>query len=192
MRAVIVKSLADLRRRRLQAAVIFVTVLFAMAAGTTALTLTSQTRDPYQIAFDKQRGAHLQVAFNATTDQKLLGNTPALIGASSFGGPYPASNIQFRFGDRKFFVDAVGRDNPGGAVEVLSITSGRWPVSNDEIVLTRSFSELNKISVGDRLKVTSVAQTPSLTVGVAIVLIHQFNAKPIIQRTTILPSSAPL
>src|SRR5256885_16366044 len=76
MRAVIVKSLADLRRRRLQAAVIFVTVLFAMAAGTTALTLTSQTRDPYQIAFDKQKGAHLQVAFNAATDQKLLGNTP--------------------------------------------------------------------------------------------------------------------
>ena len=33
MRAVIVKSLADLRRRRLQAAVIFVTVLFAMAAA---------------------------------------------------------------------------------------------------------------------------------------------------------------
>jgi hypothetical protein len=73
MRAVIVKALADLRRRRLQATVIFLTVLLAMAAGTTAVTLMSQTRDPYQIAFDKQRGAHLQVAFNATTDPRLLG-----------------------------------------------------------------------------------------------------------------------
>src|SRR2546429_214628 len=106
MRAVLVKTLADLRRRRLQAAVIFLTVLFAMAAGTTAVTLMSQTRDPYQIAFDKQRGAHLQVAFNATTDLQLLGNTPALIGASAYGGPYAVSNIQFKFGDRKFYVDA--------------------------------------------------------------------------------------
>ena len=133
MGAVIVKALADLRRRRLQATVIFLTVLLAMAAGTTAVTLMSQTRDPYQIAFDKQRGAHLQVAFNATTDPQVLGNTPALIGASASGGPYPASNIQFRFGDRKFYVDAVGRENPRGAVEVLSITSGRWPMANDEI-----------------------------------------------------------
>jgi len=191
MRAVIVKSLADLRRRRLQAGVIFVTVLFAMAAGTTALTLTSQTRDPYQIAFDKQKGAHLQVAFNAATDQKLLGNTPALIGASSFGGPYPASNIQFRFGDRKYFVDAVGRDNPGGAVEVLSITSGRWPLSNDEIVLTRSFSELNKITVGDRLKVTSVAQTPSLTVVGEAVDIDEGSADLSSQRAWMLPAALP-
>ncbi|TMC83201.1 MAG: FtsX-like permease family protein [Chloroflexi bacterium] len=191
MRAVLVKTLADLRRRRLQAAVIFLTVLFAMAAGTTAVTLMSQTRDPYQIAFDKQRGAHLQVAFNATTDRQLMSNTPALIGASASGGPYPASNIQFRFGDRKFYVDAVGRDNPGGAVEVLSITSGRWPLANDEIVLTRSFSELNRISVGDRLKVTSVAQTPSLTVVGEVVDIDEGSADLSSQRAWMLPAALP-
>jgi putative ABC transport system permease protein len=191
MRAVIVKALADLRRRRLQATVIFLTVLFAMAAGTTALTLMSQTRDPYQIAFDKQRGAHLQVAFNATTVPQLLGNTPALLGASASGGPYPASNIQFRFGDRKFYVDAVGRENPGGAVEVLSITSGRWPLANDEIVLTRSFSELNKISVGDRIKVTSVAQTPTLTVVGEAVDIDEGSADLSSQRAWMLPAALP-
>src|SRR5437879_13839115 len=134
MTAVIVKALADLRRRRVQAAVIFVTVLLSMAAGAIAVTLMSQTRDPYQIAFDKQRGAHLQVAFNPTTDRQLLGDTPSLIGAAASGGPYPASNIQFRFGDRKFYVDAVGRDSPGGAVDVLNFTSGRWPLATDELV----------------------------------------------------------
>src|SRR3977135_1101144 len=102
MRAVIVKALADLRRRRLQATVIFLTVLLAMAAGTTTVTLMSQTRDPYQIAFDNQRGASVQVALIACTAPRLLGNTPGLIGAPASGGPYPASNIQFRFGDRKF------------------------------------------------------------------------------------------
>ena len=191
MRAVVVKAVADLRRRRLQAAVIFVTVLFAMAAGTTAMTLMSQTRDPYQIAFDKQRGAHLQVAFNPTTDRQLLGDTPSLIGAAASGGPYPASNIQFRFGDRKFYVDAVGRDSPGGAVEVLNITSGRWPLAHDEIVLTRSFSELNKISVGDRIKVTSVAQTPTLTVVGEVVDIDEGSADLSSQRAWMLPAALP-
>src|SRR5438105_15279569 len=191
MRAVVVKAVADLRRRRLQAAVIFLTVLFAMAAGTTAMTLMSQTRDPYQIAFDKQRGAHLQVAFNPATDRQLLGDTPSLIGAAASGGPYPASNIQFRFGDRKFYVDAVGRDSPGGAVEVLNITSGRWPLATDEIVLTRSFSELNKISVGDRLKVVSVAATPTLTVVGEVVDIDEGSADLSSQRAWVLAAAAP-
>ena len=191
MRAIFIKALADLRRRRLQATVIFLTVLFAMAAGTTAVTLMSQTRDPYQVAFEKQRGAHLQVAFRPNTDPLMIQGTAATIGASASGGPYPASNIQFRFGDRKFYVDAVGRDNPGGAVEVLNITSGRWPVANDEIVLTRSFSELNKISVGDRLKVTSVAQTPTLTVVGEVVDIDEGSADLSSQRAWMLPAALP-
>ena len=37
MTAILVKALADLRRRRVQAAVIFLTVLLAMATGTMAL-----------------------------------------------------------------------------------------------------------------------------------------------------------
>jgi putative ABC transport system permease protein len=176
MIAVVRKALADLRRRRLQAAVIFLTVFLSMAAGTMAVTLMSQTRDPYQAAFDKQRGAHLQVAYSPTTDLQLLAKTPATVSAASFGGPYPVSNIQFKFGDRKFYVDAIGRDNPGGPVEVLNVTSGRWAHANDEIVLTRSFAELNRVSVGDRLKIVSVAQTPTLTVVGEVVDIDEGSA----------------
>jgi len=191
MTAVIVKALADLRRRRVQAAVIFVTVLLSMAAGTIALTLMSQTRDPYQAAFDKQRGAHLQVAFSATTDPQVLAKTPATIGATAAGGPYPISNIQFKFGDRKFNVDAVGRDNPGGPVEILNLTSGRWVRANDEIVLTRSFAELNNISVGDRLKVTSVVQTPTLTVVGEVVDIDEGSADLSSQRAWVMAAAVP-
>src|SRR5260370_39799729 len=82
MTAIIIKAIRDLRRRRLQAAVIFLTVFLSMAAGTMAVTWMSQTRDPYQAAFDKQRGAHLQVAFDAKTDLHRLAKTPAAIGAS--------------------------------------------------------------------------------------------------------------
>ncbi|TMB99857.1 MAG: FtsX-like permease family protein [Chloroflexi bacterium] len=189
MTAVIVKTLADLRRRRLQAAVIFLTVLLSMAAGTMAVTLMSQTRDPYQAAFEIQKGAHLQVAYKAGTDPQLLAGTPGMIGAAASGGPYAVTSIQLKFGDRKFFVDAVGRDNPRGDVEVLNITSGRWPQANDEIALTRSFSELNHISVGDRLKVTSVAQTPLLTVVGQVVDIDEGSSDLSSQRAWVLPAA---
>src|SRR5437899_3099004 len=191
MTAVIVKALADLRRRRVQAAVIFVTVLLSMAAGTIALTLMSQTRDPYQAAFDKQRGAHLQIAFSATTDPQVLAKTPATIGATAAGGPYPISNIQFKFGDRKFNVDALGCGCPYVPVEILNLTSGLWVLANDEIFLTRSFAELNNISVGARLKVTSVVQTPTLTVVGEVVDIDEGSADLSSQRAWVMAAAVP-
>jgi putative ABC transport system permease protein len=191
MTAILIKAISDLRRRRLQAAVIFLTVFLSMAAGTMAVTLMSQTRDPYQAAFDKQRGAHLQVAFDAKTDPQLLAKTPATIDASTSAGPYLVTNIEFKFGDRKFYIDAVGRDNPAGPVEVLNITSGRWPVGNDEIVLTRSFAEFNHISVGDRLKVVSVQATPTLTVAGEVVDIDEGSADLSSQHAWVLAAAVP-
>src|SRR5712675_2267007 len=120
MRAILIKAIADLRRRRVQATVIFLTVLLAMATGTMALTLMSQTRDPYQAAFAAQRGAHLQVTFHAGTDPHVLATTPAIIGASSAGGPYPATTLEFNHAGQRFNVAAFGRDRPNGDVEVLN------------------------------------------------------------------------
>jgi len=192
MTAILVKAIADLRRRRLQAAVIFLTVLLSIATGTMALTLMSQTRDPYQTAFQAQKGAHLQVEFNTGTDPKLLASTPAIIGASAFGGPYPATNLQFKYAGRTFYMNTFGRDNPGGDVEVLNITSGRWARANDEIVLTRSFSELNHVSIGEHVKVTSVPQTPTLTVVGQVVDIDEGSADLSSQHAWVLSSAIPL
>src|SRR3982074_1001106 len=107
MTAILVKAMADLRRRRVQAAVIFLTVLLSIATGTMALTLMSQTRAPYQTAFAAQKGAHLQVNFHATTDPQLLATTPAIIGASSAGGPYPATTLEVKHPRTTFFVEAT-------------------------------------------------------------------------------------
>jgi len=54
MNAIFIKAWADLRRRRLQAAVIFLTVLLAVGTGMMALTLMTQTSDPYRTAFAAQ------------------------------------------------------------------------------------------------------------------------------------------
>jgi putative ABC transport system permease protein len=191
MTAILVKAIADLRRRRVQTAVIFLTVLLSIATGTMAVTLMSQTRNPYDAAFQAQKGAHLQVTFNASTDPQLLATTAATIGAAKFGGPYPATNLQFKFGDRTFFLNTFGRDNAGGDVEVVNITSGRWARANDEIVLTRSFAELNHVAIGDHLKVTSVPETPTLTVVGQVVDIDEGSADLSSQHAWVLSSAVP-
>jgi len=176
MTAVLLKAMRDLRRRRLQAAVIFVTTLLAVGTGTMALTLIAQTRDPYQLAFDAQKGAHLKVAFDGRLDPSTIAGTPALIGATSYGGPYRATDVQFQSAGHKYLVTAVGRDNAGGNVGQVRITGGRWPSSASEIALTRSFADLNHISIGDRLKVVSVPQEPVLTVVAEVVDIDELRA----------------
>jgi putative ABC transport system permease protein len=176
MTAVLLKAMRDLRRRRLQAAVIFVTTLLAVGTGTMALTLIAQTRDPYQVAFDAQKGAHLKVAFDGRIDPGTIAGTPALIGATTSGGPYRATDVQFQSAGHKYLVTAVGRDNPGGDVGQLRIAAGHWPSSATEIALTRSFADLNHISVGDRLKVVSVPQEPLLTVVAEVVDIDELRA----------------
>jgi putative ABC transport system permease protein len=191
MTAVVVKAVADLKRRRLQAAVIFVTTLLAVGTGTMALTLLSQTHDPYQTAFEAQQGAHLQVAFDSRTDPGAMASTAQLLGATASGGPYSATSLEFQAGSRKFSVETFGRDDPGGAVEQLRITSGRWPSSNDEIALTRSFAELNNIPIGQKLKVVSVAQEPVLTVVAQVVDIDEGSADLSSQHAWMLSSAMP-
>jgi putative ABC transport system permease protein len=189
--AIIVKAFADIRRRRIQVAVIFLTVLLSTATGTMALTLMSQTRDPYHTAFEAQKGAHLQVYFSPKTDPQLLANTPSIIGASSAGGPYPATSLEFKHAGETFYVDTIGRDGAGGTVEQLRVTSGRWAQADDEIVLTRSFSELYKVSIGDRIKVVSVPAEPAMTVVGEVVDIDEGSADLSSQHAWVLPSAVP-
>src|SRR2546425_9944949 len=176
MKAIFVKALADLRRRRLQAAVIFITTLLAVGPGPMALTLIAQTRAPYQLAFEAQKGAHLQVGFDSRVDSGTLARTPALIGAAAFAGPYRATDMQFQSGGHKYVVTTIARDNPAGDVGQLRITGGRWPSSGTEIALTQSFVDLNHVVIGDKLKVLSVPQAPVLTVVGLVVDIDELRA----------------
>ena len=191
MRAVFIKAITDLRRRRLQAVLIFVTALLAVGTGTMALTLISQTSDPYQAAFNAQKGAHLQVGFDGRVDPAAMAGTSALIGATAHGGPYRATDLQFQAGSHKFSLYTFGRDNPGGDVEQLRITAGRWPAGDSEIALTRSFADLNHIAIGDRLKVVSVPQEPVLTVAAEVVDIDEGSADLSSQRAWVLDSAIP-
>src|SRR3989440_6167508 len=189
MTAVLVKAMRDLRRRRLQAAVIFVTTLLAVATGTMALMIVSQTSDPYRTAFAAQKGAHLQVFFDPRRDPGTLAGTPSLMGATAYGGPYHATDMQLQLAGHKYQVTTIGRDNPSGDVEQLRLTSGHWPSADNEIAITRSFADVNHISIGDRLKVVSVPQEPVLTVAAELVDIDEAQATISGQHAWVLSSA---
>src|SRR5712691_4531251 len=66
-----------------------------------------------------------------------------------------------------------------------------WPSANDEIVLTRSFSGLNNVTVGDRIEVVSVPQEPMLAVVGEVVDIDVGSADLSSQHGWVLKAAVP-
>ncbi len=155
MRAVFTKAWSEVRRRRLQSAVIVLMVTLASATITLGLTLLREASSPYDRAFEAQKGAHLQVFYDAgmvTPDQ--LAATPATLGASSFAGPWPDVYVTLQHGESRYQLDLVGRDSPQGTVAVLRMTAGRWVQAPGEVVVNHSFARQNGIHLGDHLAVS--------------------------------------
>jgi putative ABC transport system permease protein len=161
---------ADLCRRRLQAALIGIIVVLASATATIALTLIAEASHPYDRAFEDERGAHLVAFFDARkATSALVAGTEQLLGASATGGPWPVVNVAFKHGSGKDTLTVVGRGDPGGRAEVLRLAAGRWVETAGEIVLTRSFAEQNAIALGDQITALSVRTEPTFrVVGEAI------------------------
>jgi putative ABC transport system permease protein len=170
MRAVLTKAWSEVRRRRLQSAVIVVMVALASGTITLALNLLLESRSPYDRAFQEQNGAHLKVFYDARqVNPGQLASTPAAIGASSSAGPWPNVHVTVLHresspGQSRHQLDLVGRDSPQGAAERLRLASGRWVQAPGEIVVTRAFAAANRIGLGDHLVSLHTADKPALTV----------------------------
>jgi putative ABC transport system permease protein len=169
MRASLTVAWSEVRRRRLQSAVIVVIVALASGTITLGLNLLLESRSPYDRAFDAQNGAHLKVFFDARrVTPGQLASTPETIGASSSAGPWPDVFVTLQHessqGPSRYPLDLVGRDTPKGPAERLRLASGRWVQAPGEIVVTRAFATANRISLGDHLVSLHTPDRPSLTV----------------------------
>ena len=178
MRALLTKALADLRRRRLQSAVVLVIVFLASGTATLALTLMAQNSSPYDRAFQTQHGAHLIVWFDATlVTRQQAAATGSLVGASAVGGPWSQSNITYGLGTAKQSTNLLARDDPGGPVSQLRVVAGRWASGPGEIVLTRSFADAYGLRVGDTVRDVALAARPRLRVVGEVVDIDEGTAE---------------
>ena len=203
MRAIFTVAWSEVRRRRLQSAVMVVMVALASGTITLGINLLLESRSPYDRAFEAQNGAHLRVIYDArhvTPDR--LASTPATVGASSFAGPWPSVYVtvldrEASPGQSRHQLDLVGRDSPQGPAERLRLAAGRWVQAPGEIVVTRAFAAANHLSLGDKLVSLHTADKPTLTVVGEAVDVSQtsvgsdyssFQSISRAQRAWVLPS----
>ncbi|WP_371477255.1 FtsX-like permease family protein [Kitasatospora sp. NBC_00315] len=130
-----------------------VTGLAAMMAVTASIlggSLLVASSEPFERAFAGQHGAHLTAQFDATraTVAELTASARAS-GVTGASGPFPVTTITALLvadarpgvGDARpeatpWPMTVVGRADPSGPVDALTLTSGTWPTGPGQIVLS--------------------------------------------------------
>lgn len=170
LRAVRATSWAAIRRRKLQTVIIGLVVMLSTATVVIGLGLLNAANAPFDQAFTTSRGAHLTAAFDpakVTGDQ--LAATAHASDVSAAAGPFrtvllsqpkiSGSGPPLRPG-----MLVAGRADPGGSVDRLTLTTGRWARTTGEIVLLDGFSTRSNL-VGETI--TPAGLRPLKIVGVA-------------------------
>jgi putative ABC transport system permease protein len=157
--------------RRVQAMVIGLVVLVSTAASTLALGLLVDSNAPFDHAFVAQRGA--QVTATVTPSAQLAATT-RLPGVTAAAGPFAETTVTMTIpqagspggGPSGVFqgqLTVVGRASPGGPVDDLTLTGGRWARQPGEIVLERDQTGAQAL-LGSQVTVTGGPGSPRLTV----------------------------
>ena len=157
--------------RRVQALVIGLVLLISTAASTLALGLLVDSNAPFDHAFAAQHGAQVMATVTPTAQ---LAATTRLPGVTAAAGPFAETTVDMTIPQRggpgggpagvfqgQFSV--VGRASPGGPVDDLTLTAGRWPRQPGEIVL-ESDQIGAQAQLGAQVTVTGGSGSPRLTV----------------------------
>ena len=152
MGAVLTKTVADLRRRRLQTAVLAVVLFLAAGAATLAMSVLVATQEPFDHAFAAANGAHLVVDYTAsTTDAQLEATTRADV-VTATAGPWPVSTaaVPGKFGvvgNRTI----SGRPRPDASIDMVALSAGRWWQAPSEVVLDEDTAALLGATLGQEI-----------------------------------------
>src|SRR4029077_2719730 len=166
MSAVIRKSLADLARRKVPTTVILVGVFLSSLSATLALTLLVESDAPFDHAFQQAQGAHLTMTFAASAvSESQLRARGANSAVRAFAGPFKVLPWTIQQPDGQAFTEALaGRAGPGGAVDRLTLSAGRWAQNNTEVVVSQQMADQVGVQIGDALTSASNSPIPTMTV----------------------------
>jgi putative ABC transport system permease protein len=174
---VITAARGGLSGRRVQAVVIGLVLLVSTAASTLAVGLLVDSNAPFDHAFAAQHGAHVTTAVNtAQASPAQLAATTRLPGVTAAAGPFPETTVtaQVSFatspGGQALMqtqLILVGRASPGGPVDDVTLTAGRWAQRPGEVVWSGG-RKSHPVDLGAHITVNGVPGSPRLTVvGVA-------------------------
>jgi putative ABC transport system permease protein len=168
MSATIRKTLADLRRRKLQSGIILLVVALASFAGTLALSLLVEVNGPFDRAFQQANGAHLVMSFDSRiASLQQVRATANLAVVSQSSGPYREFGVGVSVPGGEQVLGVQGRDRPDTAVDRLTLDSGRWVRSTGEAVISGDLAR-HGTALGSVLTPDVQSGIPPLTVvGIA-------------------------
>jgi putative ABC transport system permease protein len=157
-----------LKRRRVPTFVIALVLLVSTAASVLALGLIVESSAPFDHAFAAQRGADAELTIDsARATPAVLAATRKAAGVTAAAGPFTEVTISPAQGGYPLGpMTVVGRANPGGPVDDITLGSGHWATQPGQIVLASDPApgETLMMPLGSTISVTGKPGGPHLTI----------------------------
>ncbi|MCW2907022.1 MAG: transporter permease, partial [Actinomycetia bacterium] len=152
----------DLRRRPVEALMVFLVIAAAATTLTVAFALSGVTNKPYQqtrlatagpdvIAIEGGGPGSAQPMSSAQLAAAVASLTKAP-GVIAHSGPYPAAYSAVRFRGHTVDVVAEGRDQAPAPVDQPKVTQGGW-IRPGTVVIERGFADALGVHVGDNVRI---------------------------------------
>jgi putative ABC transport system permease protein len=157
----------DLRRRPVEALMVFLVIATAATILTVALALSGVTNRPYQqtrqatagpdvvATLGRSAGGPPQAGAQPVSSAQLAAAVASLTtapGVTAHSGPYPTAYTAIRFRGHTVDVVAEGRDRASAPVDQPKVTQGSW-IGPGAVVIERGFADALGVHVGDNISV---------------------------------------
>ena len=148
-------AVRDVRRRPVEAALLFVAIAAATTTLSLGLVLREAAGDPYLDTRSVTSGPDVVASVTPSTsgERADVDELAALADASGVvghSGPYPVSTATLTANGRSVDVQAEGRDTATADVDQPELVEGSW-VATGEVVVEAALADALDVGTGDRL-----------------------------------------
>jgi ABC-type lipoprotein release transport system permease subunit len=141
-------AVRDLRRRRIETALLLLAIMAATTTLTLGLVLHEAASDPYQRTREATNGPDVVASVGQPAELSGLEAMAGAPGVTDHSGPYPVTPAELQASGRTSDVQAVGRDAAPASVDQPELLQGTW-VSDGGIVVEAAFANALDVGVGD-------------------------------------------
>jgi ABC-type lipoprotein release transport system permease subunit len=143
-------AVRDLRRRRIEAALLLLALMAATTTLTLGLVLRDAASDPYQSTREATNGPDVVASVHRPAGLSGLEDLASASGVIDHTGPYPVTAAKLQASGRTADVQAVGRDAGPASVDQPELIQGSW-VGDGGVVIEAAFAKALDVRVGDRI-----------------------------------------
>jgi ABC-type lipoprotein release transport system permease subunit len=141
-------AVRDLRRRRIEAALLLLAIMAATTTLTLGLVLRDAASDPYQSTREATNGPDVVASVSQPAGLSGLEELASAPGVIDHSGPYPVTPAELQASGQTSDVQAVGRDAAQASVDQPELIQGSW-VSDGGVVVEAAFANALDVRVGD-------------------------------------------